>query len=127
MNDSNQNKQRTTPKTIMGALMLDADMSENAQEIEDEMHQEMLEILHPLRGAELNEIFPVLQYLDKTKSQREAKKTLIEKRLTIFERSSLRDRVDSSKLKEMLRGRSSVKKNISLLQKAGSLGKSAIK
>ena len=68
MNDSNQNKQRTTPKTIMGALMLDEDMSENAQEIEDEMHQEMLEILHPLRGAELNEIFPVLQYLDKTKS-----------------------------------------------------------
>ena len=62
-------KERNAPKTIIGNLLVDFDLSQHESEIENEMHQEMLEQLHPLRGAELRDIFPVLQIFDKDEEE----------------------------------------------------------
>lgn len=120
--------QKHTPKNYIGRLIVDDQLSKDISELDKDIYEEMMEQLHPLRGAEIADIFPVMNFM---KAGKDSDREVPASRLSKF---SGRSRIKLSSFRKTMNRisqkddrRASVKRDLNILQKAGTLGQKALK
>ena len=119
--------EKRAAKTQMGKIIQEVDNESDILSLEQDNYWELMDQLHPLRGAEMVDIFPVLGYF-----KNEEQKTKEEIESEFFEQANL-DRLSKLKPRSQQkadRGKSmrmSMKKQRTLIEKAIELGTGTVK